>query len=611
MLTIEEALALLFDTVRASKRHKDYQHVCDLAILYEQLITGKDIDKLLLQFVRRETTKEFQQRVLLTQQICPAWAESIMTPFYLVGRLDNVNRAINFSEGVQNADTKRAEIEDAIGSFYGHESLEEFLATRYVELSFTDPNAFIVVEYDEFNPLIEKASPYPIEYSSTEAINFLYKKNKLQWLIIKEPDVPVKLADNTKRNAAAYRMYTSDFAIRIQETFEFEQQFSGNNYSVTDPNAVINGYWYQSSNKVFAVTIVEPQVGEIQAIRVGYKSDLQTKGRTLVSPLNPAIVYFRKSIKLVSESDLSDSLHAFPHLAQYTEVCEGNLVKDLSCNKGVDQNGRVCKVCNGLGLKVLKSAQDAVYLPFPRPGVNNPVKPSDVVAYATTPVELLRYQNDKIDSLELKAKRSIYNAETLIKSTVSDTATGENIKQNEKNNTLYPFAKNNARFWKFAVRTSAAITDNNEGLEAVCEYPKDLKLMSEDELLDVLKRATDSGAPSFFIQSLQRDLAQKINAGNDYGYLKIVVKEKFTPFIGKSPEEIMFILSSGYARIEDQILYTHSDTIFDELEQDEEGFYKYTYKKQWELIKGKIELIKAALPKPATAMEFSNNLTEA
>lgn len=637
MLTLEQALAILFDTIRLNKRHPDYQHVCDLATLYEQLITGKDIDKLLKQFVRRENKDEFDQRVLLTQQICPAWAESIMTPFYLVGRLDNVKRAINFGEGVSDADKKRAEIEDALGSFYGNESLEEYLATRFVELNFSDPNTFIVIEFDDFDNVVEKASPYPIEYSSSEAINFLYKKNKLQWLIIKEPPVPVILADKTKRNAEAYRIYTPNFAVRLQQSFDVASQFNTTgiasngatqvvndlSYSdvkatpintsyqnaFADPNAVVNGFWFQNPSKAFEVNVAYPEGGEIQAIRVGYKSDLITKGRTFVNPFNAAIPYFKKSIKLVSESDLSDSLHAFPQKEMFIDICEGNVVRELSCNKGVDQNGKVCKVCGGLGYKVPKSSQDAVYIPWPKANVLNPIKPGEVVKYAQLPVELLKYQNDKIDALELKAKRSVYNAESLIKATVDDTATGVNVKQNEKNNTLFPFAKNCAKVWKFGVRLTANFTDNGEGLQEVCEYPKDLKLMTQDELLVALKEAADSGAPAFFIQSIQHDLAQKINAGDPNGYLKIITKERFMPFLGKTPEEIMFILASGYARLEDQILWTHNDTIFDDLEQAEPGFFSFTYNKQWPLIQEKIKAIAADLPKNVPAEAFATTIS--
>lgn len=599
-MTLEEALALLFDTVRNNKRHKDYKRVVDLATLYNQLITGQNINALLKQFVRREDKSSFDQRVQITQQLCPAWADSIMTPFYKVGRLDNVKRVIGFSDA-EGSDRKRAEIEDAIGEFYGHESLEEYLATRFVELSFTDPNSFIVVEFDDFDPNVEKARPYPIEYSSTQAVNYLYKNNILQWLIIQEDPVPVVLADGTKRQAAAWRMYLPDLAIRLVQTFEFENQLTNVTLGAVN-NQVINGYWQQNSSQVYEVTIAQPGGGEIQAIRVGYKRDLSTAGRTFVNPFNAALPYFMKSIESVSRADLSQCLHAFPQKVQYVEKCDG--YKENTCKNGKDDRDRTCKACKGSGVKVHTSAQDAILLAFPKPNVTTPLKVTEVIAYVTPPIDLLKFQSDEIDALEAKAKRMVYNAETLVKTTVEDTATGVIATKDEMNNTFFPYAKAAARTWKFATRLTAVFIDCSLGLELVYNYPKDLKLQSVVELIATLKLAADSGAPSFLIQSIQRDIASKVNVDDEQGYLKIIVKERFTPFLGKSSEEIMFILTSGFARLEDQILWTHSDTIFDDLEQQEPGFFSFTYDKQWPLIKKQIDKIAAALPTPATAMSF-------
>jgi hypothetical protein len=61
-----------------AQQHEHYQRTVDLAVLYSQIISGKDIDDLLKQFVRREDDIMFEQRVNLTQQTTPSIANGII-----------------------------------------------------------------------------------------------------------------------------------------------------------------------------------------------------------------------------------------------------------------------------------------------------------------------------------------------------------------------------------------------------------------------------------------------------------------------------------------------------------------------------------------------------
>ena len=64
-----ELLELLIQQIKKDLRHEYYHRTVKKAVLYKQLSSGEDSDKLLKQFVRREDNQLFKQRVQLTQEI--------------------------------------------------------------------------------------------------------------------------------------------------------------------------------------------------------------------------------------------------------------------------------------------------------------------------------------------------------------------------------------------------------------------------------------------------------------------------------------------------------------------------------------------------------------
>lgn len=588
MISIEAAILILKRTIKENLEHRDYKRTCDLAILYKQLITGKDADKLLIQFVRREDAELFNQRVAITKHITPAVSEAIMNPFYRIGRLENVKKVLNYPDSTAGADRKLAEVQDRISSFWGKESLDKYLATRFVQLSFTDPNAWIVTEFDSFNSNFEKAKPYPIEFPSEQAVNFSIKNNETEWLIIRKP-----ITEN-KREGYQFIMYLPNEIIQFTE--ELNEK----------PNPEFQ-YWNDEGGKNYRIDFFKPKGGEVQAVRIGYKFDLETNGRSFVNPFHAAVPYFLKTIKSVSELDLTTAMHAFPQKLQYVEKCSGE--PQDSCSSGRNMNGETCGACKGSGISYIHtSAQDAIVLPMPKQGTTPPVKLDEMLIYKAPPVELLKFQDEYVEKLERKAIRAVFNSEVLLKATVAQTATERIENKDEMYNTLQPFAENFSTVWKYIVRLIAAFTDNGQGLRVIHEFPADFKLKTVSELVADLKAAMDSGSPAFLIQAINKDIAAKIHADDEAAFQKYLVKTRFTPFLGKTSEEIKFIITSNMAMPEDQVLWSHNDSIFDELENEVPGFFLFTYEKQWPLIKAKIDAILEKLPNQNLALDFSSAL---
>jgi hypothetical protein len=568
-LELQEFEEILFRTIKDNLRHKDYDRVTHLAKKYKQLITGEGIEEQLKQFVRREDPDLFEQRKRITKQITPAVMNSIMKPAYKISRCDNIKKDIIHPE-----EKSKQEIIEKAEKFWGISSVDDYLAVRFIQLDFTDPNAFIVVEFDPFDPLKEKAAPRPFEVSSEMAINFKYKNNILQWLIVKDEctyvDKEGKLCAGEK-----YTMYLPNDIIVYEEVDK-----ETNEILFSDERLII-----KVGERKFSVQYLQPKGGSVQAFRVGHELDLVTDGRTFVSPAEPAMSWLEKSLKHVSEMDLSVALHVFPQKAAVVHPCP-----DINCNKGVHRiTGGVCSTCNGSGTMTHKAAHDVIEVPMPRTGEEFPDL-TKYVAYFTPDIALIKWMDDYVDKLEEKSIKAVYNSETFKRDEVHKTATGENIDLQNVYDTLFPIASHFSFLWKGIYKFIAVFTDNNhKDLQIIHKFPRDFKFKSETELIQDLKTVNDSDAPDFLRQEISWDIAMIRYRDDPEALKRYEVRNYFKPFMGKSFEEIQLIFSLGLARQYDKVLWSNFDIIFDDLERENQGFYDLKYKDQVKLVDKKVQ----------------------
>lgn len=625
----EEGLKILISTVKFGRYHRDYKRVVDLAAKYYKLITGEGIETLMRQFSRREDDALFKQRIAYTQHITPSVANTIMSYFYKVGRVNVVKREISFKETDKNDQTnKSAEIEKAIAIYYGDKSLDKYLETRFVELQFCDPNSFIVTEFEEKRDdrgiLIEKVKPYPWEVSAEDAVNFKYKNNILQWLIVKEDDSieqkyttgdgERKTIEKKEEAACNYTLYLDDIAIKFTQV-PFESVIG-----VPEDGTIVDAAYIDASGKtvkvqyirfdkqkLFRIDYYEHKAGRVPAVRIGYKRDLSTDGRTFVSPMEPAVPYFMKTIKSVSEMDLTEGLHVFPQKIQYVPRCTG-ASKELGCDGGKNSAGNTCSVCQGTGqMPTHASAQDALFLRMPKD--NKDMMDLDkLMIYKSPPIDLVKWMDEYIDKLERKCLRSIFPSQKVEQTNGTTTATELDYAYEDQYNTLFPFAEKYADVWKYSAIVIAGLIDFKE-IIVDYRFPKDFKFKSVDDLLNELKLANDSSAPSYVKQQISQDIAAQQFVDKPEELKKIQVKEKFFPFSGKSSTEIVFIISNEKTTKAQEILWANFEQIFEELEQDNikanKSFYGLSYEEQKKAIDEKVKMIIGSIETPVAAGTFA------
>lgn len=611
-MTPEEGLIILADTVKNGQTHRDYKRVTELAKKYHQLITGDGIEGLMRQFSRREDATLFQQRKDITQHICPSVASSIMSPFYKVGRVNPIKRSIEF-ENTESFDDKKKDLEAAIDKFYGDKSLDKYLETRFVELSFSDPNAFIVTEFDEperdaqGNPT-EKVRPYPWEVSSEQAVNFKYKNNVLQWLVVKHEwgmkqtyiegegnDRTTKIVDEA---AANYTIYLKDNAIKFTQVpfHELAVPEDGRVYTYQfdiDGIVVERQYIRFDQRRVYQVEYFTYKTGRVPAIRVGYKHDLITKGRTYVSPMESGVPYFMKMIKTVSEFDLTMCLHVFPQKMQYVPRCVGES-KEISCDGGKAPDGTTCKVCHGSGqMPAHTSAQDAFFIRMPK-DPKDMIDLEKLMVYKNPDIELVKFQREYISDLAMSAQKAVFNSDIFNRPAGDSTATKELILLDNVYDTLFPFSQKYSEVWIYQAATVAALRDHDDAV-VDHRFPKDFKFKSVGELLLDLKLANDSSAPAYVKQEINRDIAYQQFMDKPEELQRIYVKEKFFPFAGKSTTEIIYIISNGKTTQYNEVLWSNFEQVFLELEMEAEEkklyFYDYPFKEQKRQIDTKVQAL--------------------
>jgi hypothetical protein len=595
-LTLEDAYLVIEKNITGKLRHPHYKRVNDLAKLYHQLITGHDIDSLLAQFSKREDQDLFNQRKTITQVITPAVSASVQNPFYKVGRVNNITKKISFSK-TDKTNEKKQKIEDALLSFYGEKSLDSYMQTRFIDLSFCDPNSFIVTEFDQVeigpnNEMTALPKPRPFEVSSKEAVNYVYDNNILQWLLVELP-TKYKKKDGGDTDGLSYTLYFPEFAI-VYSQVDVEN-FNGLGIGKTGvySNGVESYEVYRADEKrAFLIREHEHKSKIIPAVRVGYKRDLVTCGATCVNPFHDALPYFMKSIKTVSEFDLTMCLHAFPQKFQYVNRCLGE--GDYGCTGGKTNEGTTCTRCKGSGVAIHTSAQDGVVIRMPK-NKEEMIDLEQMVHYEYPPIELLEFQNKYIQQLKNEVFGAVFNSDQFQKPTIEAVSATEIIvTADEKNNTITPFAEKYSDVYVQVAKVAAHYLDEFD-VVILHHFPKDFKFKTQEQLLSELKLARDSDAPGYIRKELANEIAEQQFIDKPEELKRIRTKEKLFPFPDKSSTEIVYIISNGKTSLFNEILWSNFDTIFSELEiemdEKQENLYDQAPKKIKELIKVKVDAI--------------------
>ena len=610
MPKISEGLPILQNTIDKTLRHQDYPEVVKIAEEFTMYATGIGIETKLKRFNGGETEELWNQRKILTICNVADIFNSCVKPFNKASRTPaSVTMSWEGKDSKYNSENKKV-ILKAAKNFWGKQSVKTYLTRRVANIDSQDPNSFLVVEFKETvdpkKPETKNKKPkaYPFEVNSSEAINFIYQNNELQWLIVLN-DIVMIGPEGENVIGEKYYMYLDNHNITATQIHTQTIKTYIKNVSPTiltdvqDFDSMVPNvnYLYSTSEegeenkRYYQINVYQTMFGFVPAIRFGTETDPSTRNRTCIPLVNPAKSYFEDSIQTMSEFSITKRLHAFPQKYQYLPKCDAE-----GCFAGQTRDLKTCKKCNGSGTIAHSSSQDII-------GIKMPDELKDIVnlefmsAYKGPPIDLLKFQKEfGFEDIRRYSQSAIFSNDIGRKRVRS--ATESEIDAEAVNDTVKPFGDNLSDLYEFIYKCIAVLNDLDEGFEYTHTYPDDFQLQTITEILDDLKKANDNGAPSHIKKSLTRKLMHKLYIDQPREIQKQDIKDKYYPFAGKTETEIQFVLASpGFTTKAIKVLYSHFDLIFSDLEYEfgvkNLDFYELDEQLQRAAIKTKVdELIK-------------------
>jgi hypothetical protein len=562
----ELGLITLTKIVKDNIKHQDYERVTKLADTYYKMISGDGICDLLHQITKRETKEEFEMRKAITNSVIPPTLASTKLPFQKAVRTKALSRKIDWENG--GNENLKAELDKIIGKYWGDASLEKFFEYAFVDYNYIDPNAFLITEFDEFDPKKEKAKPYPFVATSTQCIMFDMHNNILDYLVVELP-IKYKTEDGDK-DGSKYTIYLGN------DTIQFVQVESNKGLGEEVITIEIN-------NNYYVVQYFIPGDKKVPARRFGYKRDAQTQGRTFVSCFHDVIPYLNKTLKIDSELDLSTAMTAFPQRFMYVDPCP-------ECHKGTMPDGSTCKACGGTGKRAPHSStMDIITVDMPRVA-DDMIDLEKMLVYKAPPIELLTFQKDYIADLKASVFLGMFNKELLTRNELVNTATEVNITEDNMNDTLHPFAQALSTMWVSTVWDIATFTDFNKSGDIILQhqYPNDFKFKSLTDLMGELTAAKTANASTSTIAAIEDDINEKLYADRPEELKIIRIKNAFNPFRGYNEENIRLLIAQGLTTHFNAVLWSNLESIFNELEQESEAG-KWIYDLSEDLIREKVK----------------------
>lgn len=556
--------------------HPNYSYTVEYAKKLNQIITGRDIDDLLIQFNPNESEAAFKQRKRITQQITPSVSKNLIDVYLKVPRSTSATKLFNYPN-----EEAQVEFTKILNSFYGNQSFDDFCSNKFIKKNWLDPNGFIVIEWKAFDNTKERANPYPFMVSSEMAVDYVYENNILQYLIVKQ----------TIDEADRYTCYYKDYTIVWQQVKDVKaiQGLITSTEPIEFKSAGVD--YITVNNKVYMIIMPENHnLGIVPAFRIGYIESDAYEG-TMDSIIQPCMPYMMKSIKAVSEMDLTQSLHCFPQKFAYAPPCP----KCHGMTPDIDE----CKHCGGTGQDVHTTAGDIVLLKLPRdPNKDTIVDLSQLIHYEYPPIDGIEWQDKYIKSLTAACKETMFNTDIYSRQEIAETATGKNISLQNVYDTLYPFAMHYSDFWEWGVEIISKVTEIK--VNATLNFSKDFKFKTKDDYIAELKAAKEAGASPEIIASIETEIAKIDLEGNQDAMNVYAVKRMFMPFTGKTENQIMSLIATLPNNNYYKVLWIYFDEIFEQLEQEnkpvinnqgevtKEGFYKLNYTSQKTLLDAKV-----------------------
>lgn len=608
--TLEDFQGLVEKVIKTGKKHyhKNYDRTVEVAKFCYQVMTGDDQENILIRFKRRENKDQEEQRVHLTNSRTQFVGGKVYSVFNELKRASKTVEVIKYLEESDANKEKISEIKDRLSRFYEGEHAREYTYENVRYLNFYDPNAFLIVNFQDFDYKREKTpGTYPVEVYSDQAIKYEYVNGELAYLLFYQEVEIEDLDDQGKevtKKDKQYVLFAPNVAIYYKplpkkKEAEIEPGFTLVELAQETYDEGSNTSFNEESIKKFQYKVFDTKSKKIPAIRVGYIKDPKTRKLTCVSPLHYAEKLLIDLIWTKSEYDLAKALHWFYHKFIYAPRCDYVDPKNSQdfCLEGLLQvSGGKCQMCDGTGLKIHTTVQDTIVLELPN-NKEEIVPLENMVHYEKIdPVIIQEHKKDLVE-LQHDVFKAVFNAQTFERSEIAISATEKKLDVRAMKNTLIDFGNQVSRIYMHIVEMTAIYLDNDQGLVVQHQHHKDLRLETIDDLINQRERLVKAGAPYETIKNVDLAILSEQHMEDSEIVPMIAAKERFRPFREKSEKERMFLLSKMGSDDYHRILWVFFEDIMEEVFfEDKERdipWYKLKYTMQKQIIDEKVKKIQA------------------
>lgn len=254
-----------------------------------------------------------------------------------------------------------------------------------------------------------------------------------------------------------------------------------------------------------------------------------------------------------------------------------------------DGNPVACGDCKGEGVMPMSPYKN---ITIKRPKIDDEKIPIPPVGYVEKQIEIAKLQDERVKGHLLSALESL-NMEFLAKTPLNESGKAKEVDKEELNNFVYSVAKhlveNSIRplyAWIVKWRYSVIIPtkENRVKLLPMVVVPEMFNLVSEDALVDQIKKARDAGVDPTIIDELMVDYINKKFRHDPMLRDKLKCINDLNPFSSKTVEEVADLEMDRLITKKDAVIYSYINFFVEQALVDDEKFLELEFKKKKEVI---------------------------
>ena len=566
---------ILYKSIERKNPNKVLEKTTKDADIQRKLYTGKDLDKILFDYRKRETDSQKEQRKRIT----------IGRSKHIIRQIENVIDQLDIMDKPSiNVIHDNETISENLLSYIYNNNIAKLAFDWCKYYNLVDANTWIVCRQIEDEVIFEEVNAYNLYDLKVQNGAFKYVIFRFER----------KVAEQTVYD---FELYHNEgllvFTNKAGKTRDQETQMHGE----------------------FIVT--EYQYKRMFCFPCGYQRDADNQFKTFVSLLDPASELFKGLIWQGSDMDTELAAHGVIQKYAYAQKCNWTYQNEESSTEchhgflfkdGINTNTK-CSNCGGTGLVTHTTSQDIITFPLPNEGEQVPLKLSDLSHTVFMPETVFSFKKQYVKELEVAIMQTIFNnSVTLTQSEIQVTATEKVIDLQGIYSTLNKYGQHVSDMFIWMMECYSEL-NGIEGAEFLHGYTLNMKLENVETLSETRKKLIDANAPIEVIKAYDLAILRKQHLDSPQFINRFSVWEQYRPFNDKSDVIAMQILSGLPNINRSKILYNFWGRIRRNIETVHgDKFFEYKDERRKELINAEVEIVRAELledePQRLTSNDF-------